>query len=209
MWHPPARSQLPYPAASTLTLPALSKHRASSKPQSLQHPRTYWYLTLHAHPHSRPQDGLQQAPVASPCRLVPHAHAHLHPLSCPRPSRDHPQDGLQQEFEAEAELAAAAAAAGGPGTAGAAALQQALDRGGVADRIGALREVCSYNLGAALFELIYHYQRKRMAQGVHDDLGFRGELLQRLGQGRMHYVHLIDQLIYFEDMQGLQAGLAS
>lgn len=140
---------------------------------------------------------------------MPHAHAYASPYPRPRPPRDRPQDGLQQEFEAEAELAVAAAAAGGPGTVGAAALQQALDRGGLADRIGALREVCSYNLGAALFELIYHYQRKRMAQGMHDDAGFRGELLQRLGQGRMQYVHLIDQLIYFEDMQGLQAGLAS
>ncbi|KXZ49455.1 hypothetical protein GPECTOR_21g681 [Gonium pectorale] len=60
--------------------------------------------------------------------------------------------------------------------------------------------VCAYNLGQPLYELIYGYIRKRMAQGLTDDAAFRTELLQRLGPGRMQYVHLLDQLIYFEDL---------
>jgi hypothetical protein len=58
-----------------------------------------------------------------------------------------------------------------------------------------------------VYELIYGYIRKRMTQGITDDTPFRTELLQRLGPGRMQYVHLIDQLIYFEDMHGLQSAL--
>ncbi|GLI61210.1 hypothetical protein VaNZ11_003502 [Volvox africanus] len=115
-----------------------------------------------------------------------------------------------QEFEAE--LVSPGSGVSSPTapatTAGASPqLQQALDRGGLADRILALREVCAYNLGQPLYELIYGYIRKRMAQGMTDDAAFRQELLQRLGPGRMQYVHLIDQLIYFEDMHGLQSAL--
>ncbi|GLC41306.1 Serine/threonine-protein kinase Nek3 [Pleodorina starrii] len=118
-----------------------------------------------------------------------------------------------QEFEAE--LVNTAAGSSGvssptaaPSTAVASPqLQQALDRGDLADRILALREVCAFNLGQPLYELIYGYIRKRMAQGVTDDAAFRQELFQRLGPGRMQYVHLIDQLIYFEDMHGLQSAL--
>ncbi|KAG2439901.1 hypothetical protein HYH02_010531 [Chlamydomonas schloesseri] len=121
-----------------------------------------------------------------------------------------------QEFEAElvngGVQAAGGAGGGGGGYAGGtlppqSQLQQALDRGGLAERILALREACAYNLGQPLYELIYGYIRKRMAQGLTDDGAFRAELLARLGAGRMQYVHLIDQLIYFEDMKGLQAAL--
>ncbi|KAG2443892.1 hypothetical protein HXX76_002232 [Chlamydomonas incerta] len=128
-----------------------------------------------------------------------------------------------QEFEAELlNGGAAGGGAGGAGPGGGGAggggfaggtlppqsqLQQALDRGGLAERILALREACAYNLGQPLYELIYGYIRKRMAQGLTDDAAFRSELLARLGAGRMQYVHLIDQLIYFEDMKGLQAAL--
>ncbi|KAG2497776.1 hypothetical protein HYH03_004048 [Edaphochlamys debaryana] len=124
------------------------------------------------------------------------------------------EEGAAQEFEAElvATVSGGQSPGGGGGAgggAGAPQLQQALDRGGLADRIQALREVCAYNLGAPLYELIYGYIRKRMAQGLAADAGFRAELMQRLGPGRMQYVHLIDQLIYFEDRQTLQAAMSA
>ena len=53
--------------------------------------------------------------------------------------------------------------------------------------------------GQPLYELIYGYVRKRMAQGIYDDPAFRSELMQRLGADRMQYVQLIDQIIFIED----------
>ena len=38
------------------------------------------------------------------------------------------------------------------------------------------------------------------ATGLSDDGYFKQELLQRLGPSRMQYVHLMDQLIYYEEM---------
>ena len=65
----------------------------------------------------------------------------------------------------------------------------------------ALRGYCITNLGQPLFELIYNAMRKRLsgAQASGDDGYFRQELMSRLGPTRMQYVHLIDQLLYFED----------
>lgn len=74
----------------------------------------------------------------------------------------------------------------------------------ICDRAAALRQICGANLGQPLYELIYGYVRKRMAQGIYDDPAFRSELLQRLGADRMQYVQLIDQIIFIED--SIQAG---
>ncbi len=102
-----------------------------------------------------------------------------------------------QEFESELLRPPATGAAGAGGAP--ATLMRTYDAGAaLADRATALRSYCSSALGQPLFELIYSALRRRVVGGG-DEQVFRQELQNRLGPSRMQYVHLIDQLIYFED----------
>ncbi|KAJ9525218.1 hypothetical protein QJQ45_020750, partial [Haematococcus lacustris] len=73
--------------------------------------------------------------------------------------------------------------------------------GGAVGRAEALREVCHSALGPQLFDLLYGVMRSRLSQQMGDEAVFRQELLARLGPQRMHYLQLIDQLLYYEDQQ--------
>lgn len=87
----------------------------------------------------------------------------------------------------------------------------------LSERAHALRMYCASALGPQLFDLIYGVLRRRIATaaataaamgagaaaaaagGGGEEATFRQDLQARLGPGRMQYVQLIDQLIYFED----------
>mmetsp|Transcript_17043 Transcript_17043/g.36817 ORF Transcript_17043/g.36817 Transcript_17043/m.36817 type:complete len:694 (-) Transcript_17043:512-2593(-) len=112
-------------------------------------------------------------------------------------SHVHADPAAMQQFEQE--LSVQEAEKGG---AHAPLLQTYSAGGALADRVAALRGYCASNLGQALFELIYNALRKRGSSGSGDEALFRQELMNRLGPGRMQYVHLVDQLIYFEDSAG-------
>eukprot|EP00798_Chlamydomonas_sp_ICE-L_P015912 gene15912-22046_t len=121
------------------------------------------------------------------------------PAALPRPRPPVSDPAAQQEFEAELS-AAPAVAGGGYGGGGNQPMLRTFEAGaGYEERVTALRNYCIANLGPPLFEMIYNYMRKRSAAGSGDDTYFRKELQSRLGQARMQYVHLIDQLLYFED----------
>lgn len=87
--------------------------------------------------------------------------------------------------------------------------------GSAMERARALRDLCSRNLGGALFSRLYDLLRERTQQIAEGSGGggggagggreeavdeFREELVLRLGSARVHYVGLIEQLQYFEDI---------
>lgn len=45
-----------------------------------------------------------------------------------------------------------------------------------------------------------HARGMTCLQGLQEDPSFKAELNSRLGPGRMQYVHLIDQVVYYEEM---------
>ena len=72
----------------------------------------------------------------------------------------------------------------------------------VQERIYALKELCKKGLGPTLFEKIYVYMKEKSRlpdRNRQDDMAFRSELSERLGEVRMQYVDLIDQLLFCEE----------
>jgi len=73
-----------------------------------------------------------------------------------------------------------------------------------AQRAAAVRELCVSALGPVLFEMLYDAMRQRLG-GTADDAYFHRELQARLGSHHMQYVHLVDQLLYLEELGGLRS----
>jgi len=76
---------------------------------------------------------------------------------------------------------------------------QSFLRGQVNERVAALRKLCLGNLGRPLFEQVYGLLKARLDGSFGNDDEFVEDVAKILGHHRLHYLGLIDRLIFFED----------
>ena len=64
-------------------------------------------------------------------------------------------------------------------------------------RAAALRQMCVDELGASTFERVYSYLRD--AKDDADDEGMRADLMRLMGESKLRFWPLVDQLVFIED----------
>ena len=74
-------------------------------------------------------------------------------------------------------------------------------QGGVVDKVNAIRDYCLEKLGSVLFHelcgLIKLHNSRALTSA--SDVEYAGEILERLGEPRIHFAGLIDHLLYLEE----------
>ena len=74
-------------------------------------------------------------------------------------------------------------------------------QGGVVDKVNAIRDYCLEKLGSVLFHELCGLIKLHNSRALTStsDVEYAGEILERLGEPRIHFAGLIDHLLYLEE----------
>ena len=76
-----------------------------------------------------------------------------------------------------------------------------LAQGGIVDKVNAIRDYCLEKLGSSLFHELCGLIKLHNSRALTStsDVEYAGEILERLGEPRIHFAGLIDHLLYLEE----------